>query len=489
MYHEGINYRHPPFEHQRRGIDRAVEGLTRDHYFAIFMEMGLGKTATTIATARIMIRLELADSLLVICPKALIGTWEQELATHMTEPYELYVWDAQRAKTKTWQEPIRYLLNSQSDPEGVPILIVNVEAFSRPNDVLDRLVKNWYRRLRTVTALDESTFIKTPSSKRTKAVIDYASRSAYRLILTGSEVTNSVLDLYSQFEFLLRGFWKMRNFYAFRARYAILEDIRVAEGRVVKKVVGFRRVDELLSRIEPHTFRALKRNCLDLPDKIYAKIPVRMNREQERIYSELKDELWTTYKGKVLSVPAKVALFIRFRQITGGYMPETGEPIGESNPKIDALLADVEGYAGKVIVWSSFKAELEGVARELNRRTDYQAVSFHGEVTVEEREQSLALFRDDEHTKYLVINPASGAFGLNLQHATLQYNFSRSLSPEKNWQAEDRSHRIGTTESVTYKDLIVPGTVDERILKLLDQKTDLRDRFQTGTVDDILEMV
>lgn len=490
-YHDTIKHVFPPFDHQKRGIDQTVDALLHTGYHALFMEMGTGKTKTTINTAEILLRRGSLNALIIICPKALMSTWEDELAKHMRHtPYEVHFWDPQKAQREKWKTPIRFLLNCPKDQlPGMPIFVVNVEAFSRKNDVLHALLVNWYKSFETLTVLDESTFIKTPTSNRTKSVINYASQSKYRMILTGSEITNSVLDLYSQFEFLRPGFWEMPNFTFFKARYAIMEDVFVAEGRRVQKVVGFRRVEELLNRVGPHCFRALKRDCLDLPEKIYATIHVEMNAAQKRVYNELKEELWTQYKGQVLSVPAKVVLFMRFRQITGGFMPETGEPIGESNPKLDALIADVESYRGKVIIWSSFRSELKALTEELTRKTDYEAVSFFGDTSAADCETALRRFKDDPEVKFLVINPATGAFGLNLQHATLQYNFSRSLSPEKNWQAEDRSHRIGTMENVTYKDLVCPGTIDERILSLLERKTDVREKFQTGTVDDILEMV
>ena len=127
--------------------------------------------------------------------------------------------------------------------------------------------------------IDESTTIKNPAAKRTKNILSLRSLTKYRRILTGSPVTKSPLDLFSQCNFLDPWLLNQQSYYAFRTRYAICRKINVS-GRQVEIVVGYRNLGELSEKIKPFSYRVLKDDCLDLPKKTFMKRTVELTDEQ-----------------------------------------------------------------------------------------------------------------------------------------------------------------------------------------------------------------
>jgi len=334
-----------------------------------------------------------------------------------------------------------------------------------------------------------SSTIKGADAKRSKHVAAAGKLARGRMILTGTEMSKSPLDLYMQFEFLKTGFWNTRSFFMFKNKYAILEDSYGAGGRTFKKIVGYQRLGELVSQIEPYTTRALKAQCLDLPEKVRTKILVDLTPVQERMYAQLKASLAAELEsGELMTVPNKIALFTKFRQLTGGTMKGEDEyAVVEPRPgKLVALLDDIQDSDEQAIVWCAFRGEIQLVADAL--KAYGEVVTFDGSTEVDERSEAKVAFQEGR-ARFFVSNMKAGAYGLNLQNCHLQYFYSRDTSPQANWQAEDRSHRPGQKSVCVYKSLVVRGSVDERILDLIDQSADLRDIVRGMSAEDIVRFV
>jgi len=470
-----------PYEHQKRAISQAIDNLQRHGFHALFMEMGTGKTKTTIDT--FLSIPTFYNSLLIIAPKAICSVWiDDELPKHMNVPYAIATWDGRT--TKKSEEEFGRIIES----EEKSIYVVNVEAFQSLPEAMRNRVRTFLQKRLVLMVIDESSYIKTYNAKRSKNILLAGKLAKGRMILSGTEITNTPLDLYMQFEFLHPGFWNVKSYFLFRARYALLEDAYGPGGRTFKKVVGFQRMQELMDRISPYCSRALKKDCLDLPEKIHVKIHVELSDSQRRIYKELKEQLMALIEESVLTVPNKVALFTKFRQITGGAINVKGESkiIDDSPPKLQMLLAELQDTDEQAIITAAFTHEIKMLVRELSKLAP--TVAFFGDNVVE-RDIGKRLFMEGK-VRFMVLNPQAGAFGLNLQdHCHLQYSYSRVLSPSQNWQMEDRIHRPGQKEVCVYKTLITKGTVDERIEELLAAKTDIRAKFQDMTIEDIFNLV
>jgi SNF2 family DNA or RNA helicase len=479
-----ISAKLPPYDHQRRAVSEAVGNMMSHGFHALFMEMGTGKTKVTIDSWMVMVAKGISDCLLVVCPKSLMSTWElEEIPKHLSIRASVGRWDGKT--TDKGQREFDTIVSSQ----GNVIYIVNVEAFQVLNETLRLRVSRLLRGRKVMMVADESSTLKGPDAKRSKNVKAAGTLAKVRLILTGTEISKSPLDLYMQFEFLQGGFWGTRSFFMFRQKYAILEDSYGAGGRSFKKIVGYQKINELVDSIAPYTTRVLKKDCLDLPEKIRAVIRVEMTPAQVKVYSELKKFMATMLgSGEVMTVPNKIALFTKFRQITGGTLKDGEQHIViEPSPgKLMALLADIEDTDEQAIVWCAFRGEIDIVSKALAQYGE--VVTFDGSTDIEERDEAKLAFQEGRK-RFFVANMKTGAYGLNLQNCHLQYFYSRDLSPQANWQAEDRSHRPGQRSPCVYKSLVCSGTVDERVEELIAKSADLRDMLREMSVPDMISMV
>lgn len=254
--------------------------------------------------------------------------------------------------------------------------------------------------------------------------------------------------------------------------------------------IGYKNLDELKARIAECSSLVRKEDCMDLPPKIYQPIYTEMNDEQIRVYQELKKNLYTEYHGVELEVLHKVALRTRFRQIVGGFFPTTGEMIGNNNPKVDALMYDLEDIncSDPLIVWASFTAEIEQLEKVFKREYDGRVVSFYGETPKPDRKQIIQDFKSG-NIDYFIANPSVAGTGLNLQRAYINYYFSNSDNAEDRWQSEDRTHRGGQTEPVLIKDIFIRGTIDDVQKKSNTEKKTMAEYFKSDRIEDFLELV
>jgi SNF2 family DNA or RNA helicase len=208
-----------------------------------------------------------------------------------------------------------------------------------------------------------------------------------------------------------------------------------------------------------------------------------MSPDQEKAYKKMKDTLILEHGDEVLTVQNQVTLLTRLRQIAGGFFPETGEPIAKKLAGIDMLLEDVSEYNGKVVIAASYIAEIEGIVKALTKEYGADQVCTYYGAT---KNRDLELERFKEKSQFLVLNPQSGAYGLNLQFASLMYLYSRPYSYEQNAQLLDRIHRPGQKNNCIYKDIVHVGTVQEKVIKAFEQKKDVVDKFDKLTVKDFL---
>jgi SNF2 family DNA or RNA helicase len=484
-FYQIISPKFPPYDHQIKAVNEATTNFMEQGFHALFMEMGTGKTKTTIDSWMALVTLKMSDGLVICAPKAILSVWaEEELPKHCTLGYVLYQWDGR--KSMRAQKEFEAVLMSKKPA----VFLVNTESFQTCPETMRTRVRAFLKQRSCLMAVDESSYIKSADANRTKNISLAGALAKFRTILTGTEITNSPLDLYSQMEFLKKGFFGVKSFFMFRQHYAILVDQYGAGGRTFKKVVGFQRVNELMDKVNPHASRALKKDCLDLPPKIYQNINVEMSEPIQTAYMQLKKHLATLIDDKVLTVPNKIALFTKFRQITGGAVKIEDEVqiIDARPPKLQALLADLSDTDEQAVIWAAFTQEIELIAYTLEAEGFGHAVRFYGQESQETRDEAKREFQSGK-ARFIVINPQCGAFGLNLQQCHLMYFYSRSLRPADNWQGEDRIHRSGQDTACVYKALITKGTVDERIEALLTAKTDIRTQFQDMTIADMYNMV
>jgi|TARA_R110002167_G_scaffold234461_1_gene439718 SNF2 family DNA or RNA helicase len=327
--------------------------------------------------------------------------------------------------------------------------------------------------------VDESTRIKTPSAKRTKAITKFGKLAKYRRILTGTPVTKGAEDAYSQFKFLDSNILGYDSYYSFKARYCVMG------GYEQKQIVSYQNTDELVRSIDSHSFRVLKKDCLDLPDKIYQRHYVDMSEKQRKIYTTMKKSFVAELGGETIEAPEAITRLLRMQQILCGWFPtEDGiEAIDDKNPRIEALKDILSGINSKTIIWARFKADIRAIEKLLGD----QAVSYHGDVSTDARVDAIERFQNDPKIRYFVGTPQAGGIGITLNAAEYVIYYSNSFDLEQRLQSEDRAHRIGTKTNVTYIDIECQKSIDSKIIKALRDKKSIADMITKDPMSIFLE--
>jgi len=456
-----------PYEHQLT----ALGASHKKENFALFMEMGTGKSKVLIDNIAMLYDRGKINAALIVSPKGVYHNWErQELPIHMPEHvlYQTIMWSP--AETKKQQVELKKLFIHNED---LVIFLMNIEAFSTKKGV--RIAERFLLAHSALMAIDESTTIKSPTASRTKNVLKLRVLAKYRRILTGAPVTKSPLDLYTQCFFLDPDFLDFSSYYAFKNRYAIMIDRNVGT-HSFKHVMGYRRLDELNGKLNNFSYRVLKEDCLDLPEKVYMKRIITLTPEQKKMYSEMKKFALAELEGKKTTATSALAQLVRLHQIICGHLTtDDGEIHTLKNNRIKELLDILEEVDGKVIIWAVYRHDIKEITNVLSERYGANAVeSFFGDTLDRDRQDIIDRFQDRESDlRFFVGNPKTGGYGLTLTASHTVIYYSNSYDLEIRLQSEDRAHRISQDKKVTYIDLITEGTVDELIVKNLRSKINL----------------
>ena len=467
-----VNYKFKtnPYDHQRTAMDHAG---SKDAY-GFFMEMGTGKSKVLIDNLGTLFLEGKCNFALIIAPKGVYRNWvAKEIPEHMSDdvPHRVIRWVSSPNK-KQKQE-----LNSIKDAySGLTIFVMNVEAFST---VKGQNAGIWLANKLGkfgLIAIDESTTIKNHKAKRTKSLMKIAAGFSYRRLLTGSPVTKSPLDVYSQCEFLRPGLLGYDSYWAFQSRYAVIKKQNMG-GRSFTQVVGYRNLDELTDRIDRYSYRVLKKDCLDLPEKTYTARYIPLTKEQKMMYERIQREALMLFDdGEMVTAPAVITQLLRLQQVLSGHIKtDEGKIVTFPTKRMDALEEIMEEHNGKAIIWSRFRYDIQAIVLTLQKKYGkHSAAGYFGDTGDEERNDIVRNFQDPNHPlKYFVGNPATAGYGLTLTEADLVVYYANDFNLETRIQSEDRAHRIGQKNPVTYVDLICEGTIDEKIVKSLRAKIDI----------------
>jgi SNF2 family DNA or RNA helicase len=349
---------------------------------------------------------------------------------------------------------------------------MNVEAFS--TDKGKKYAASFLRCHKSMAAIDESTTIKNPKAKRTKNILDIARLAPYRRIMTGSPVTRNPLDLYTQCEFLDPRHLDFSSYYAFRNRYAEMKTMHVS-GRSIQVVGGFRHLDELADSLKPFSYRVLKQDCLDLPDKIYMKREVQLTPEQKKLYEQMRKEALATLNGKTVTTMTALTQLMRLHQITCGHFAADDGTVQEiKNNRLIELLDVLEEIEGKAIIWAHYQHDVRNIYKLLeDKYGPGSVVHYYGKTLPDQRDYAIKNFKENDRVRFFVGTPQTGGYGITLVQANTVIYYSNGYDLEKRMQSEDRAHRIGQKKKVTYVDLIAEDTVDTKIVKSLRKKINI----------------
>jgi SNF2 family DNA or RNA helicase len=448
-----------PYAHQRAAFDMAlnlfgVSGDMRSSGMALLADMGTGKSLTAIAITGALYQAGRIHRTLIVAPLSILGVWQEEFDKFAGFPFVLNVLSGTAAK-KT--ETLRAMTGST-----LQAAVVNYESAWR----LEREIIAWKPDL---IIADEGHKIKTHNTRASKAMHRIGGKAAYRLLLTGTPITNKALGLFSQYKFLNPAIFG-GNFYAFRNRYFDMMGYGLYTP-VLKKHME----PELQERMHSVAFVARKADCLDLPETTDTIRYVDLEPKAARVYRDLvRESIASLDKGEV-TVTNVLTRLLRLSQLTGGFLTDDadGMPQQVSSTKLDALediLDSTLEEGRKLVVVARFVPEINAICKLLDKHSAAYSLIKGG---VADRSGQVSRFQNDPNCMVFVGQIATAGMGITLTAASLMVFFSLDYSMSNFQQARARIHRVGQRESCQYIYLAVRGTVDERVLQALRDKTDL----------------
>ena len=457
-------YKSKPFAHQKKALEMSWD----KEVFAYFMEMGTGKSKVLIDNIAMLYNAGKINGALIVAPKGVYKNWfDSEIPNHMPDYIEKKVglW-----RTKPDAPDLKPLFSVGAE---LHILIMNVEAFSTKKGM--QFAEKFLSSHNALMGVDESTTIKNPAAKRTKNIVSLRPLTKYRRILTGSPVTKSPLDLFTQCYFLDPYLLDQSSYYVFRTRYAVCRKINVS-GRQVEIVVGYRNLAELSEKLKPFSYRVLKDDCLDLPKKTFMKRTVELTDEQKKVYKQMKQEAIAFLNGKMVTSATVITQLMRLHQITCGHFKSNDGTVQDlKNNRVSELMDILEEVEGKAVIWAHYRHDIEKIVEAISKKYgENTVVTYYGDTTTDDRQKAIKKIQDkDSPVRFIIGTPQTGGYGITLTGASTMIYYSNGYDLEKRQQSEARIDRIGQKRPMTYIDIMAEDTIDDKIVKSLRNKVNI----------------
>ncbi len=471
-------FRTQPFRHQRESFE-----ATRDLVsWGLFWEQGCGKTKPMIDTAADLFLAGKIGGVLILAPNGVHRNWiNDEIPTHMPEDVlkeaTLLHYSTSRVHSTKYLAHCRWVLR---EAPGLIIVAMSYDGLMTKKG--EAFAREFLKSRPIFLIADESHYIKSPNAQRTKRAIAFAKYGKYRRILTGTPMEKP-FDVYSQIKFLEPNFWHplgLGSAAAFRRYFGVwktAEEVMAEEGYNpgYDQLLGYRNLDELRVYVSKLTHRVTKEDAgLDLPPKLYSKLYFEMSNKQKAAYQQLRDEYFLALQnGQIVEADLAIVRLLRLQQITCGYVQATGEEpmamVDDKNPRLEMLLAFLDGLPHKAIVWCRFRHDIDQITERLGQK----AVRYDGLVTADNAEKAKNDFQKGD-VQFLIGNARKGGTGITLHAAKTVVYYSNYFDLILRQQSEDRAHRIGMDKNpVGYVDIIADHTVDGHIVAALREKCDI----------------
>src|SRR5574343_1298383 len=349
-----MNTTTPLLEYQTK----AVQKMLPMRVGGLFMDAGTGKTLVTIELVRE--RLIRMSNVVYFCPVSLKETVRREILKHTDlDNSDIYVFD-ETTDIATIQPALWY--------------IIGIESMSASQRMM--LCANALINERSMVVVDESSYIKGHKSMRTQRITTMAERARYRLILTGTPLSQGVVDLYAQMRFLSWRILGYRSFYSFARNHLEYSD------KYPGRIVASHNVGYLATRIAPYCYQVTKEECLDLPGKLYATRWYKMTETQRQWYEQAKWEMyeWAEKHASDWDALAVCRLFGALQQIACGFWNRrfddgTSELITFPHERLDLFAGIVDEIpAGeRIVVWSKYRHNIDEIVTLLTDKHGAQS--------------------------------------------------------------------------------------------------------------------
>ena len=408
----------------------------------------------SIAVAGCMYQFGKIDRVLIVAPLSILGVWEEEFGKFADFPYSLTVLQGTAAKK-------RQQLNKLPEGKGLQIVVVNYESAWR-------LEKELLSYNADLVIADEAHKLKDNRSRQSKGMHHIGDKARYKMLLTGTIITNREIDVFSQYRFLDPKIFGT-SFYSFRNRYFDM----LGYGNhtpVFRKWM----TDEFLQKLHSVAFRVTKEECLDLPEITEEERSVDLEKDARKIYDDIEDESYAELGKSEVTAANILTKLLRLSQITGGHLTDDNDAVNTvSRAKLNALSDIIDSCMAedkKLVVMARFVPELDDIQELLEKKKIGYAVVRGG---VKDRDREIHRFQYDDRCRVFVGQIAAAGLGITLTSASTMVFYSLDYSMSNFEQAKARIHRAGQTERCQYIYLVCRGTVDRKVLSALRRKQDL----------------
>lgn len=448
-----------PFAHQQKAFDFVCDlfGLTsyeeKSSGAALLMEMGTGKSLVGVSIAGILSRFFLIERVLIVCPLSIMGVWEEELERFADYPYSVTLLKGTMQKKK---DQLMALPRSE-----LQIVVTNYETMWRMEPELQRFHAG-------LIIADEGHRLKDGTSRQSKAMHRLADHAEYRLLLTGTAISNKELDIYSEYRFAAPQVFG-KSFYAFRGRYFYMGGYGGYVPQFKKEMMG-----EFLERLHSIAFRVRKDECLDLPPITEEVRAVDLEPKAAKLYAQIEEESYAAFRDSEVTVFNVLTQILRLSQITGGHLTDD-DKAGHivSTVKLDALSDIIESAQEeekKLVVMARFVPELDDIEALLQKKRIGYACVRGG---VKDRAEEVRRFQEDDDCRIFIGQIQAAGMGLTLTAASTMVFFSLDYNMANFDQAKARIHRVSQTKNCHYIYLCCRNTIDNKVLRALRDKIDL----------------
>lgn len=426
----------------------AVEKIMPTRVGGLFMEMGTGKTR--VAIEMVARRQQRIRKVVIFCPVSLKETWAAEIAKHTDCP-----------------ETAVYVFDDKTSSRNLPRAfwyIVGIESMSAS----DRVALAAHQLITTETAVivDESSYIKGHRALRTLRITRYSEVARYRLILTGTPMSQGVQDLFSQMRFLSPKILGYNSFWSFAANH--LEYSEKYPGLIVRA----HNTAWLAAKINPYVYQVTKEEAgLNLPPKLFDSRYFRLTQPQWEAYEQAKYDILMS--ADEVDSYVIFQLFGALQQIASGYWNKDGRMLEFEHRRVTTLMEVIEALPSneKIIIWCKFRYSIQQITEALADAYGRSSVAqYYGDLSELERSESLTHWRGDG--RFFVASMATGGHGLTLNESAYTIFYENEFKYAHRLQAEDRNHRIGQERRPTYIDIVGRCGIEERIMAALASKGD-----------------
>ena len=447
-----MNLKTKPYQHQ----EAAFSKLKDIKAGALFMDTGTGKNRTALELIDYRLKYKCLNKVFWICPVSTKKNLADDIKKHSN-----------------------YSISYIESFKDEFICIVGAETISLSDKYYSKLLNSI--TLNSMLIIDESHLIKNPNAKRSQRILALRDKINYRIIMTGTPVTQGVWDLFTQMYFLHPGILGYNSFYSFAKNH--LEYSKKYPGLIVRA----HNIDYLTKKINPYVYQIKKEECLDLPEKNYQVRYFELSLEHRLFYNDVRDILFNEIDFENLKSVDIFKMIGYLHRVASGYinaeialkkydfMSSKNKKIKFSYENLDRvkilteILSEINLDENKCIIWHKYDSDLEAIEKQLK---GLKYSKQNGKMSKIKKEIDLDRFQNGD-TNILVSNISTGSVGLNLQVANYIIYYNNTFDYAKRYQSEDRIYRIGQNKNCHIIDIVADNTIDIRVKESLDNKESL----------------